>query len=144
MSAISGAGAPRWDGWSILLGLLALGTLANGVWMLLDPARWYTDLPAGVPDTGPLNEHFVRDIGCAFLTAGGALLWGALRPRVRPVAVTLAAVFFVLHALLHVWDTAWGGLGGHHWWLDLPGVYLPALILLVASAHFLRSERAAH
>ncbi len=141
MSMTPSAGPGRFDAWSLVLGVLALGSLANGVWMLVDPGRWYTDLPAAVPDTGPLNEHFVRDIGCAFLTAGGALLWGALRPRVRPVTVTLAAVFFGLHALLHVYDTAWGGLGGHHWWLDFPGVYLPALILVAASAHFLRSAR---
>ena len=138
MTTTSSAGSARLDGWAILLGALALGSLANGVWMLVDPARWYTDLPAGVPDTGPLNEHFVRDIGCAFLTLGIALAWGALRPRARAVAVTLAAVFFGLHALLHVYDTARGFIGQDHWWLDFPGVYLPALILVVASLRFLR------
>ena len=45
------------------------GSLANGLWMLFAPAHWYQNLPAGVPDTGPLNVHFVRDIGAAFATA---------------------------------------------------------------------------
>ncbi len=126
------------DGWSALLGIVALGSLANGVWMLVDPTRWYHDLPAGVPDTGPLNEHFVRDIGCAFVTVGVALGWGALEPRVRVPAVGLAALFYVLHALLHVYDTGRGFVGAHHWWLDLPGVYLPAVILAAAWVWFVR------
>ena len=37
------------------------------------------------------------------------------------------------HALLHVYDTAAGNLPASHWWLDLPGVYLPALVLLYAT-----------
>src|SRR5581483_2403752 len=45
--------------------ILGLLNVANGVWMLLAPASWYYRLPAGVPDTGPLNPHFVRDVGAA-------------------------------------------------------------------------------
>ena len=44
------------DTWGIVLWVLALVTFANGVWMLVDAAGWYTDLPADVPDFGPLNE----------------------------------------------------------------------------------------
>ena len=61
-------------GWSLLLAAMGIGSIANGLWMLADPGHWYEHLPAGVPDTGPLNAHFVRDIGCAFLTMGGALV----------------------------------------------------------------------
>ena len=49
----------------LVLLLLATLTAANAVWMLADPQHWYHDLPAAVPDTGPYNEHFVRDVGCA-------------------------------------------------------------------------------
>jgi hypothetical protein len=128
------------DGWTWLLLLMGAGSLINGVWMLVDPELWYTDLPAAVPDFGPLNEHFVRDIGCAFTTVGVALAWAAFVPRFRPPLVATAAVFFVAHAVLHVYDTMRGAVDAHHWWLDLPGVYLPALLLAVAAVVLLRGE----
>ena len=55
------------DRLSLVLGLFALGNLTNGVWMLLSPTHWYHKLPAAVPDFGPLNEHFVRDLGTVFV-----------------------------------------------------------------------------
>jgi hypothetical protein len=130
---------PRRDAWSWLLALLALGMAANASWMLADPARWYTDLPAAVPDTGPYNEHFVRDIGCAFAVTAFALAWAAWQPRWRPPLVAVAAAFLFAHAALHVFDTARGFLDAGHWWLDLPGVYAPALVAAAAAAHFLRA-----
>jgi hypothetical protein len=133
---------PRRDAWFWILALLALGMAANAAWMLADPARWYSDLPAAVPDTGPYNEHFVRDIGCAFATVALALAWAALRPSWRAPLVAVAAVFLVLHALLHVFDTVRGFLDADHWWLDLPGVYLPAVLLAAMSALLLRGRAA--
>ncbi len=128
------------DGWTWLLLAMGAGALINGAWMLVDPELWYTDLPAAVPDFGPLNEHFVRDIGCAFTTVGVALAWAAFVPRFRPPLVATAAVFFVAHAVLHVYDTIRGAVDSHHWWLDMPGVYLPALVLGVAAVVLLRRE----
>src|SRR4029077_17484094 len=66
--------------WGAVLGIAGLLNLANAAWMLADPEGWYHGLPAGVPHTGPLNEHFVRDIGAAFTVMGVALLWAAARP----------------------------------------------------------------
>ncbi len=43
--------------------------------MLADPAGWFVGLPAAVPDSGPLNEHFVRDIGATFTMLGVGMLW---------------------------------------------------------------------
>jgi len=105
--------------------ILGLANLANGLWMLLAPAGWYLHLPAAVPDTGPLNPHFVRDIGAAFTTIGVVLLLAAPHRGVL-LAVTL---FYVLHAIDHVTDLAAGRLGAEHWLIDLPGVFLPALLL---------------
>ena len=51
---------------------LGLALAANGLLMLFDPAGWYAVAP-GVPETGPLNPHFVRDIGCACILTGFAL-----------------------------------------------------------------------
>ena len=127
------------DGWGFLFLILGLGNLANAVWMLAGPMHWYTELPAAVPDTGPFNPHFVRDIGCAFLTAGAALCWAAFAPALRFPLVATATLFLTAHALLHVYDTGVGNLPGDHWWLDAPGVYLPAALLVWATLR-LRAE----
>lgn len=124
------------DPWTWLLAALGAGTVANAFWMLGAPDAWYRHLPAEVPDFGPFNVHFVRDIGCAFLTVGAALLWAAFRPALRfPLAAT-AGVFFGAHAVLHVYDTLRGFVDAEHWLLDLPGVYLPALLLAAAAFRF--------
>jgi hypothetical protein len=104
---------------------------ANGLWMILAPRAWYYGLPAGVPDTGPLNVHFVRDIGAAFLTLGFVFCFTAPRASRHRSVVLTATVFYVLHGLLHLFDLASGRLGSHHWVLDLPGVFLPAITLAV-------------
>ena len=103
--------------------------VANALWMLAGPMHWYRELPASVPDSGPFNSHFVRDIGCAFLTVGAALAWSAFAPQWRPALVPIAALFLGGHALVHVYDTLRGALGASHWSLDVPGVYLPAVLI---------------
>ncbi len=130
--------------WSWLLAILGAGSLANAAWMLLAPGHWYTELPAGVPDYGPLNVHFVRDIGCAFATVGLALVWAALSSRYRLPLVAVAALFFGSHAVLHVYDTLRGAVSGQHWRLDVPGVYVPAAILGVATVILARRRREEH
>ncbi|MGH0029144.1 MAG: hypothetical protein ACQGVC_05105 [Myxococcota bacterium] len=122
-------GTSRLDGLGWLLLVLGVGSVANALWMLAGPMHWYEELPAAVPDTGPFNPHFVRDIGCAFLTVGVAQVWAAFRPALRYPLVAIATLFLAAHAVLHVYDTAVGNLPNDHWWLDAPGVYLPALVL---------------
>lgn len=81
----------------IALGLFHIG---NGIWMLLAPMNWYATIP-GVSGTGPINHHFVADIGLAFLASGAGLAVGAGK---RMAAYALAgAIWPGLHALLHVW-----------------------------------------
>ena len=133
----------RTDGWTIALALFAAGSLVNGIWMLLDPPGWYVNLPAAVPDTGPLNEHFVRDIGCAFVFMSVGLLVAAFRPALRLPLVTVTSLFYWLHALVHVTDTLAGRLPASHWAIDFPGVYLPAILLVVVVVLIARSPRTA-
>jgi hypothetical protein len=45
--------------------------------------------------------------------------------------VALTTLFYVLHAVGHIFDTARGFVDAHHWWLDVPGVYAPAVLLVV-------------
>ena len=124
--------------WIILV--VGLGSIANALWMLAGPMHWYTDLPAAVPDTGPFNPHFVRDIGCAFLTSGVALVWAFFSPRFRLPLVSVGALFLFAHALLHAYDTLSGALGHNHWLLDLPGVYLPGVLLPLIALRLARSD----
>jgi hypothetical protein len=120
------------DRWGWVFVVLGIGLIANALWMLAGPMHWYRELPAAVPDTGPFNPHFVRDIGCAFLTTGVALVWAAFRRDYRFPLSVVAAIFLVAHALLHTYDTLRGYLDHTHWALDLPGVYLPAILMVVA------------
>ncbi len=113
----------------VKIAAFALGAImaANGVFMFVDPAAWYAAVP-GVPDTGPLNEHFVRDIGLAYLTAGLALVWSELGAGWR--ASALGATFITLHAGLHVGETIHGQ---HHAVIinELVAVHLPAILAIV-------------
>lgn len=130
------------DPWTWIFLVSGLGNLANGLWMLADPAHWYTTLPAAVPDFGPLNEHFVRDIGSAFAMLGIALLWGAARHAVRLPVLVLVTLFNALHAVVHVWDTSRGLVGPEHWRIDFPAVYLPTLFLVALTVALARRPEA--
>jgi hypothetical protein len=118
------------DNWTYVLGLFALGNLANGLWMLADAPGWFTGVPAAVPDFGPLNEHFVRDVGAAYVTMGAGLGWAAFQPGVRVPVVGLVTVFYGLHALAHVYETMTARVGPEHWGIDFLPVYLPAIVLV--------------
>ena len=110
---------------AIALGLLLV---ANGLLMLVDPAGWYAIIP-GVPETGPFNPHFVRDIGAAYLVTGVGIAALALDARAGPAALA-GALFLTLHALVHVTDAVTGRSHAGHVLAELAGVYAPAAIAL--------------
>jgi hypothetical protein len=115
----------------IVAWIVGLSLAANGLTMLAFPDAWY-DLVPGVPQTGPFNPHFVRDIGAAYLVAGATLPWFAVNRAARPAALAGAA-FLALHALVHLWDAAAGREHAHQLLIDLPSVFLPpALALWIA------------
>ena len=131
----------RRDAMFWVLSIFAAMSAVNAIWMLVSPATWYHDLPAAVPDTGPFNAHFVRDIGVAFVTLALAFGWAAFVPRWRTPLVVMGTVFLVGHALLHCVDTLRGALDSDHWLLDFPGVYLPAIALVAIALRLLRIEQ---
>jgi len=128
--------------WKVVFALFAAGNLANGLWMLANPGHWYIHLPANVPGTGPLNEHFVRDIGCIFLLIGVALAIAVFRPRFRLTALLFATSFYGAHALVHVYDSMRGLLPPGQWRYDLGPVYATTLVLIVLSVWLARSQDA--
>lgn len=108
-------------------GLLGLGAIANGIYMLVAPADWYFAVP-GVTTTGPFNQHFIRDIGMTYGFVGGALVMGARTPALRLVLWAAASAWLSAHALFHVWEVAVGICGPSQLVTDFPAVFTPALI----------------
>jgi hypothetical protein len=106
--------------------VLAAGLAANALAMLVQPDRWYT-LMSNVALTGPLNLHFVRDIGCAYAVAALGLGWRVARPSAWPAAL-LGALFLLMHAGVHAYELAVGMCGWSTFVRDVPGVIVPALL----------------
>lgn len=107
--------------------VLGVAAIANGIFMLIDPERWYFSVP-GVTTTGPFNQHFVRDIGLIFLFLGGAFLLGAARPDLRVAFWAAPSIWLSGHALFHFWEVAAGICGPSALVRDFPAVTLPALL----------------
>ncbi len=112
-----------------ILWLIGLAMMVNGMAMLLVPVTWYRLVP-GVAGTGPFNPHFVRDIGAAYLVAGGGLLWFLREPRARAAAI-LAAAFLLAHALIHIADAIAGRETFTQLLMGAPSVLLPGALVLV-------------
>ncbi len=110
--------------------LLGFVMVVNATWQLAAPESWYWAIP-GVPDRGPFNQHFVRDLGIIYALSGIGLILGALRPRQRLGYWWAPTVWLVGHALLHVWEVLSGICGPSSLLEDFAGVTLPALTALV-------------
>lgn len=108
--------------------LLALILAANGLAMLAAPHFWYLATP-GVTGTGPLNVHFVRDIGAAYLVAAGGFLWMWKDSQAWRAAFAGSA-FLAIHALIHLGEMLTGHFDLQHLLRDLPGVFLLPVIAL--------------
>ena len=117
--------------------LLAITMGVNGLVMLAAGPWWYGAVP-GVPETGPFNPHFVKDIGAAYLVVGAAFAWlaASATPMARGAAAA-AAGFLALHAAIHLAEAAGAPAGPADLARDFPGVILPALVaaLLVAAPY---------
>jgi len=115
-------------------------SLLNGFWMLISPFSWYAEFPADISHTGPFNAHFVRDLGVVYLVAALAFVWAARNiDRSMPVHVALT-VFFVGHALIHLGDIGVGRLPHSHWLIDMPGVFVPALLMTILAVPAVRKR----
>lgn len=93
--------------------------------MLAAPEVWYAIQP-GVAAHGPMNPHFIRDIGCAYLVVGACLI-AAVRPGEGSIALLSAAAgILCLHAGVHAAE----GFAGSHPLTAADGVtvFLPALV----------------
>jgi hypothetical protein len=124
-------------GAAILMGLAAL---ANGIFMLVSPEQWYLSVP-GVTDTGPFNQHFIRDIGLVFLFVGAAFLLGVAQAHYRVVLWAAPTLWLVAHALFHFWEVAVGICAPSALVRDFPAVTLPAIIGVILTLWAARDLR---
>lgn len=114
-----------------LIALVALFALFNGGFMLADPFGWYQTVGT-VKFTGPPNQHFIRDIGLAFLTSGALLAYAVIDPRGRWLAALAASLWLTMHGALHVWEVLTGICAPAVFWQDAPGVLGPPLLVWIA------------
>lgn len=118
--------SPVWQ--KLLTGLLAAYYTAIAMHMLLAPEHWYGSVP-GVAATGPINVHFVRDIGAAFLMSGAAFAIYSKNPAFW-IAAPIGTIFPGIHGGIH----AVGLLTGHthdNAIVDFFGVVIPGFLTLL-------------
>jgi hypothetical protein len=84
-----------------LLALLGLINLANGLVMIVAPHVWYESTP-GVAATGPMNHHFIVDIGLIFLASGAGMLAALRSGRSAAILALAGATWPAMHAVFHV------------------------------------------
>jgi hypothetical protein len=125
-----------------LIALAALFSIANGGIMVWDPHGWYQLLPT-VQATGAFNQHFIRDIGLAYLTCGMLLGYAARFPSGRWLAALAGVLWLTLHGAFHVWEL-FSGVGAQHvFWIDAPGVLGPPLMVWIALGILMARQRIA-
>lgn len=125
------------------VGFLAIAVatffLANGAFMLVSPENWYWAVP-GVPETGPYNQHFIRDIAFIYLVAGGAVAVGLFLPAQRVGLWSAAAAWHMSHAFFHFWEVAVGICGPDALGRDFAGVTLPSFLTLGIAIYAYRTR----
>jgi len=114
----------------VMVAFDSLFLLGNGLFMLVDPMKWYLVVP-GVTSTGMYNQHFIRDIGLIQMFLGAAFAIGMVRPALRFGLWAGAMLWLLAHAFFHLWEVAVGICGPAAIARDFPAVSLPALIGIV-------------
>jgi len=64
---------------STLLYVMGTISLLNAIWMLVLPLHWYHNLPARVPEFGPFNHHFIRDVSIGFFLSAVTSIIAGIR-----------------------------------------------------------------
>ncbi|HKN01731.1 MAG TPA: hypothetical protein VJX23_14535 [Candidatus Binataceae bacterium] len=129
-------------GWiSMALWIFAALYLANGIEMFFFPSAWFFRLVPGVPETGPFNAHLVADSGTFYLGLAAGLMFAALDAHRHAVAVMIAAVASLMHAILHIYSHEAGLLSYQHITTEIVGIYIPTIVLCVLAFILMRPVR---
>jgi hypothetical protein len=93
-------------------GLLVAGALnlALAAVLIFAPGTFFDEFA----DYGVQNDHYMRDVGTAYVGLGVAMLLAASRPSWRAPILWMAVIWTAAHALNHLWDvdaahTGWVG-----------------------------------
>jgi predicted anti-sigma-YlaC factor YlaD len=78
-----------------------------------------------------------RDV---FLAVGVGLVAAALNPRRNAIAVVVAAIAGVMHAILHLYSHAAGLLSTEHLTTEALAIYIPAILLIAIGAILYRDR----
>jgi tryptophan-rich sensory protein len=89
--------------------LLGIGGFATGGWAYVAPRHWYHNFPglgmSWLPQLGPYNEHFAKDVGAMFLAmavvTAVTFVLVANQTLVRVTAL-MWLVFNTLHCAYHL------------------------------------------
>ena len=113
--------------------LVAAGAfyVGTGGYLLADPAQFYLQIP-GVSRTGAFNEHFLRDVGLAFLISGATLIYGAAT-AMGPLMLA-GALWPAAHGLFHIQIWVAGGCAPDPTSLAELGSTAPPSLLALALA----------
>ena len=95
-----GREASRVDVVGIGLGAFGLYEIALGLFMVVAPGTFFSELAA----FGPRNDHYIQDMATFELPLGVLFLVGAYRPSWRVPALTFGVLHFALHAVSHLLD----------------------------------------
>ena len=98
---------------------------------------FYQTIP-GLEVMGPFNQHFIRDVGLAFVASGAAMLWGTWTCN-RGVVIA-GAMWPAMHGAFHMSIQIGRGLPGDLiMWFDFLAVIAPAFLALFAAVELQRA-----
>lgn len=127
--------------WKIFFSSIFLGNFFSGLWMLASPVNWYENFPGRIPDFGPLNEHFVRDLGCVFLLLSLISFKSIFDSSLRKNTLFILQVWFSAHAAVHLFDTFRGLVAIEHLYMDIPLCYIPPILIGIVQFYFNKEQR---
>lgn len=117
--------------WRFLTALLGAFHALFGAFMLIDSETWLS-LMIGRDIHGPLpGQHFIYDVGFAFLASGIGFAIAALRSNLRGAAL-VACLFPAFHAAMHA--IMMMQAGSARWLFDCVVIVAPALIGVALAA----------
>lgn len=126
----------------VLIAIAAIFALLNGSFMLWDPSGWYQALPT-VKFTGPPNQHFIRDIGIAYLTCAVLLGYAARNPSGRWMAALAGGLWMSAHGALHIWEAITGICAHDIFWKDAAGTIGPPVLVWIGLGILFTRQRVA-
>jgi hypothetical protein len=118
----------------LLLLFLAGTSIGNGLLIVLFPQKWYLCI-ANPERAAAYSQHFVTDVGTAYLTIGAALAWAALRPAFSFPLIVVALLFSSLHAAHHIYEYLTFGNPTRHVVIELFGIWAPAAAMSWAALY---------